>query len=93
MKLDKIKFAGLISYISTVTGKELSKGIIVNIDDYIDVEAPRYDVFVDMEKVNELLSYLTTSTEAGLIPAIKAYRALTNASLLEAKAAVEKYRK
>lgn len=93
MKLDKIKFAKLIAFIESIENV-YDTGVIGTIDDIIDIEPSTSNQFVEVEKVNKLLDCLRdTSTPGGIIPAIKAYRALTNAGLLEAKTAVEQYRK
>lgn len=94
MKLDKLKFAKLVQFISMSLNCDLSHQTIQELDAMIDIPAPipYYNQSVSVEKVDELLNCLfNPPPSGGIIPAIKAYRALTNASLLEAKTAVEKY--
>lgn len=88
------KFAQLISVISVWAGKSLDAHEVDQINDLVlDCHPPQPSSnYVSQEAVNELLICLNSS-ENHLIPSIKAYRALTNASLKEAKEAVEKYRR
>lgn len=87
------KFAQLISVISVWAGKSLDDHEVDQINDLVlDCHPPQPSSnYVSQEAVNELLICL--NSENNLIPSIKAYRALTNASLKEAKDAVEKYRR
>lgn len=86
MKLDKIRFAMLVSWIGR-RGIELDADDCNELDNLINITVPDVE-FTCVEKVDDLLRGMID----GLIPAIKAYRALTNAGLKEAKDAVEKYR-
>ena len=86
MKLDKLKFANLISYIS----KYDFNGDIETVDELCDIDVPIANQWVDVEKVDELLRQLNAVD--GFIPAIKAYRVLTGAGLKESKEAIERYR-
>lgn len=83
MKLDRIKFALLVSYIADMANRALSHNEAINIDSLTEIN-------VDVEKVDELLKHI--NCESGLIEAIKAYRVLTNAGLKESKEAIERYR-
>lgn len=88
MKLDKIKFAKVVAFISN----GFCVDDVQTLDDMIDVDVkPISTGFIEAEKVDELLRCMQERLKGGLIPAIKAYRALTNAGLKEAKEAVEKY--
>jgi ribosomal protein L7/L12 len=91
MKLDKIKFANLVAYIVGLRPEydvdcyQLDKLTEINVE-------PVSTGFVEAEKVDELLRCcMQERLKGGIIPAIKAYRALTNAGLKEAKEAVEKH--
>lgn len=86
MKLDKIRFARLISFISHAVG-ELQREDIEEIDCIIDVDVPETSK-ASCEAVDELLKQIALNER---IPAIKAYRNLTGAGLKESKDAVEKY--
>lgn len=90
MKLDKIKFATLVAYIGSLRPEHDID--LYSLDKLTDVDvAPVSTGFIEAEKVDELLRCMQERLQGGLIPAIKAYRALTNAGLKEAKEAIEKY--
>jgi len=92
MKLDKIRFAQLIAYISKL-GAELTFNSVRDIDSIVDIEVPAPTVqALNIELLHELLVEMRSAKDGRFIPAIKAYRALTGAGLKEAKEAVEKYR-
>jgi ribosomal protein L7/L12 len=90
MKLDKIKFARLISYCVSrgMTGDDVD---IECIDNLIDIDTPEAPKALTHE-VDELLRCMLSANSDGFIPAIKAYRVLTNAGLKESKEAIERYR-
>ena len=90
MKLDKIGFARLISFIGTLTNRDLDNDEIEWIDRQIDIEAPVAPAKAACADVDELLRQLNAPD--GFIPAIKAYRVLTSAGLKESKEAIERYR-
>lgn len=90
MKLDKIRFATLIGYLSRISGQTFAVDEIVEIDGIIDVPVP--EPVVSPSRIDELLTCMITANEAGFIPAIKAYRSLTGSGLKESKEAIEKYR-
>jgi hypothetical protein len=89
MKLDKIKFAKLVRYISGIQSQ--GDFDVEYLDDLIDVPTPVHNIKVDANDVNELLKQMI-NPDGGFINAIKAYRNLTGAGLKESKEAVEKYR-
>lgn len=90
MKLDRIKFATLVAYIGTLRPEHEID--LYSLDKLTEVEVtPVSTGFVDVKNVDELLRCMQERLTGGLIPAIKAYRVLTNAGLKEAKEAVEKY--
>lgn len=92
MKLDKIKFARLISYIQALTNRPYDEFEIGQIDTMIDLNLPPVAVgIVPAKAVDELLAAMQAGHNAGFIPAIKAYRAITGAGLKEAKDAIEKF--
>lgn len=89
MKLDKIKFANLISYLSSFNRLDVDQ--IERIDDLIDVEVPmpiehHYPKNDDVDRLMALMAEGTSKTEA-----IKIHRILTGLGLKESKDAVEKY--
>lgn len=93
MKLDKIKFARVIAYVSQLMVKYdgLSAEHVEDIDRLIDIYVEPVKIpLAPVESVNELLREIINPD--GFINAIKAYRSLTGASLKESKDAVEKYR-
>lgn len=87
MKLDRLKFAELIGYVSSFYRME--KEDIEKIDSLIDIKVPVQTNHVPCEAVDELLMLMAEGTRK--IEAIKAYRSLTGAYLKEAKDAVERY--
>lgn len=90
MRLDKIKFATLVAYIGSLHPK--NEIDLYSLDKLTEINMePVSTGFVETEKVNELLRCMQERLKGGLIPAIKAYRALTNANLKEAKEAIERY--
>ena len=86
MKLDRLKFAELIGYVSSFYRME--KEDIEKIDSLIDIEVPVQTNHVPCEAVDDLLKQMLAGEK---IPAIKAYRVLTGAGLKESKDAVEKH--
>lgn len=88
MRLDKIKFARVVQFID----RQLDSAELTELDSIIDINVePVSTGFVETEKVDELLRCVQERLKGGLIPAIRAYRALTNVGLKEAKEAVEKH--
>lgn len=86
MKLDKIRFAMLVSWISRRGAVELNAGDCSELDNLIDV--PMDVEFTSVEKVDDLLKSIS---EGRKIDAIKAYRALTGSGLKESKDTVEMF--
>lgn len=64
-------------------------GVLESLDEIIDIEVAQ-PASATQAQVDELLREV--QSPSGFIPAIKAYRALTNAGFKEAKEAIEKYR-
>jgi len=90
MKLDKIKFAMLISHCRNL-GAYFMMSDIQYIDDLIDINVEPVPIpHAEVAKVDELLRQLNAPD--GFVSAIKAYRALTGAGLKESKEAIERYR-
>lgn len=89
MKLDRIKFAVLVSYVTSLQPRENIDIPLLDTLTEINVE-PVADTRVSIDAVNELLAAI--NVEGKLIEAIKAYRSLTGAGLKEAKDAIERYR-
>jgi ribosomal protein L7/L12 len=90
MKLDKIRFASLVGFLSCRYALTFTQDDIREVDELIEfeVEQPKAGV-VPCGLVDELLRRMAEGTHK--IEAIKAYRVLTGASLKESKDAVEKY--
>lgn len=89
--MDKILFARLVTVITNWTGNELTEYQVRELDSLTTpTKLPTSNrPIVPEQSVNDLLDAMQG---ARLIDAIKAYRAITNADLKEAKDAVEKYR-
>lgn len=89
MRLDKIKFASLVAYI---TGLRPEYNLDVgHLDTLVEIDVkPVATQYVDAAAVNELLAAL--NMEGKLIEAIKAYRSLTGAGLKESMDAINRYR-
>lgn len=89
MKLDRIKFATLVAYIGSLRPEhDIDLYSLDNLTE-INVE-PVSTGFVETEKVDELLRQIINPE--GFISAIRAYRTLTGAGLVESKKAIELYR-
>ena len=87
MKLDKIKFAKVVQFI---TDRGWA-GDVEILDDLIDIDVePVKTDKVDPAMVDELLREIANPD--GFINAIKVYRMLTGALLKESKEAIERYR-
>src|SRR5882724_7397412 len=90
MKLDKIKFARLVAYLSR-NGFDGYQSNIEAIDDMIDIEVPmpiehHYPKNDDVERLMALMAEGTHKIEA-----IKHHRNITGMGLKESKDAVERY--
>lgn len=81
---DPIKFATLISYITTLRGSGLNDYDIQPIATLIDTLGGSQSV----ESVDRLLSHMAAGRK---IEAIKEYRIMTGAGLKDSKDAVERY--
>lgn len=89
MKLNKIKFAALVSAVSRFTSYTINEDEASLMDELIDIDEPKRQ-YVPYQTVDELLAQIINPD--GFIPAIKAYRALTGEGLKESKEAIERYR-
>ena len=88
MKLDKIKFARLISFCAN-NGMTVGSYEIEQIDDLIDIEVPEPEqIYPNASLVTDLLKAMQ---EGKKIEAIWAHRAMTGMGLKESKDEVEKY--
>jgi ribosomal protein L7/L12 len=88
MKLDKIKFAKLLAYISYTSNYDFSSDVNY-IDDLIDVDAEPNRIYPQISDINYLMELMASGNHK--IEAIKAYRKLTGLGLKESKEQVEKY--
>jgi ribosomal protein L7/L12 len=88
MKLDKIKFAKLIAFISYASGYDFSSDVNY-IDDLIDVDAEPNRIYPQISDINRLMELMAAGQHK--IEAIKQYRTLTGLGLKESKEQVEKY--
>lgn len=89
MKLNKIKFAQVISYINNNCGM-LSYSTIEDLDCLLDFDIPEAQpVKASCEEIEALMELMVGGTQK--IDAIKSYRNLTSAALKDAKEAVERY--
>lgn len=92
MKLDKIKFAEIISWFGHRMKSCMTADEIRWLDKHIDIDVePVATQYVDAEQINGLLQQIDSPT--GFINAIKAYRSLTGCGLKESKEAIERYRR
>lgn len=83
--ISKVRFAKIISIVTRMCERELDEREIDRIENIITDETPYR---AEPGSVNELLSAMLQGEK---IRAIKAYRALTGATLVDAKNAVEGY--
>ena len=88
MKLDKIKFAKLLAYISYTSNYDFSDEA-GHIDDLIDVDAEPNRIYPQISDINYLMELMASGNHK--IEAIKQYRVLTGCGLKESKEQVEKY--
>jgi len=90
MKLDKIKFARLVAYLSR-NGFDGYQSNIEAIDDMIDIELPMpiEHHYPKNDDVERLMSLMAEGTR--MIEAIKIYRNITGMGLKDSKDAVERY--
>lgn len=88
MKLDKIRFATLIGYLSRISGQTFAVDEIVEIDGIIDMPIPEAPM-MNAETLHVLMALMQEGTRK--IEAIKQHRMMTGYGLKESKDAVEKY--
>lgn len=92
MKLSAVVFARLIARVTLITNWQFDKTNLEDIYDMIEFEVPEPQFNkVDSKKVVDLLSSM--QDKFSMIPAIRAYRELTGAGLMEAKNVIEIYYK
>ena len=89
MKLDKIKFASLMGFISCRYGLTITQDDMREIDELIDVEVEQQVVYPANHNIEMLMSLMAAGTQK--IEAIKTHRAITGYGLKESKDAVERY--
>lgn len=90
MKLDKIKFAELIAFISPRMKRTMDNIDLQEIDNIIDVELPQPDMaYPNTSDINYLMELMAGGQKK--IEAIKMHRKLTGWGLKESKDQVEKY--
>lgn len=88
MKLDKIKFARLVAFISSIS--TIGHDDIEELDRLIDIDVqPVPSGQIDPAAVDKLLFLMAKGTEK--IEAIKQYRLMTGQGLKESKDAIERY--
>jgi hypothetical protein len=88
MKLDRIKFAKLIAFISYASGCDFSSDVNY-IDDLIDFDVEPNRIYPQVSDINLLMELMASGNRK--IEAIKLYRKLTGHPLKESKEQVEKY--
>jgi hypothetical protein len=92
MKLDKIRFARLITHIQywVSSGSMLSESDIEDVDNICQIEMPQPDVaYPSVSDINRLMALMAAGQHK--IEAIRQYRILTGLGLKESKEQVEKY--
>ena len=89
MKLDKIKFAKVVSWISRMTnGLEFSEEDLRELDDIVQFDTPPVPA-MNATDLHVLMALMQEGTRK--IEAIKQHRMMTGYGLKESKDAVEKY--
>lgn len=89
MKLDKIKFAQLVAYLTNI-GAEFTFDSVRDIDSIIDVEMPEQPIqIMNPEQLHALMALMQEGERK--IEAIKQHRMMTGYGLKESKDIVEKY--
>ena len=91
MKLDRLKFAKLISYITHACGS-LSDNTIEEIDSLIEFEVPALEqekIYPTAGQIEQLIALMAEGTRK--IEAIKLHRVLTGYGLKESKDAIERH--
>lgn len=90
MKLDKIRFASLIGFISCRYALTVTQDDMREIDEIIDIDVPVADVAYPANNDIDMLMFLM-SQGTQKIEAIKVHRKLTGMGLKDSKDAIEKY--
>lgn len=88
MKLDKIKFAELVSWFGHRMKSAMTNSEIEWLDNYIDIELPEASV-ISAEALHTLMGLMQEGTKK--IEAIKQHRSMTGYGLKESKDIVEGY--
>jgi ribosomal protein L7/L12 len=89
MKLDKIKFARLISIITNIAGHALNNDEVDVVNHVIDIDVPEPEqIYPNASLVTDLMHAFANDQK---INAIRAHRAMTGMGLKESKDEVEKY--
>lgn len=89
IKMDKIAFAKLISYISNVSGYTFDKGSLIEIKAIIETKDQEQCFIKTYPCKNDVFDLMSGMFLNRKINAIKAYRVLTGEGLKESKDAVE----
>lgn len=90
MKLDKIRFASLVGFISCRYALTLTQDDMREMDELIDIDAPIAEqIYASTSDINQLMALMQAGTQK--IEAIKLHRKLTGWGLKECKDQVEKY--
>jgi ribosomal protein L7/L12 len=89
MKLDKFKFAKVVSWISRITnGLEFAIDDLQELDSIIDIDVEATVIRPDNNQLQRLMMLMAEGQRR--LEAIKTYRSLTGFGLKESKDAVEK---
>lgn len=92
MKLDKIKFAKVVSWISRITnGLEFAEEDLRELDDIIDINVEPVIIpseYINHHAVDTMLEAIANDRK---ILAIIAYRSMTGEGLKDSKDAIERY--
>jgi len=90
MKMDKIRFAQLVNFLSRHGMYELSLTEMQELDDIVQIDIPApVNNYPDADDINRLMALMTEGTQK--IEAIKLHRKLSGCGLKESKDMVEKY--
>jgi|Laugrespbdmm15dd_1035085.scaffolds.fasta_scaffold09789_6 ribosomal protein L7/L12 len=94
MKLDKIRFAWLVSYLTEVlnSGNRLTQLTVESLDEIIDVDVPEQApelIYPKNEQVEALMKHMAEGISK--LDAIRYHRDITGMGLKDSKDAVERY--
>lgn len=89
MKLDKIKFASLIDFISCRYALTITQDDMREIDELITIDVENEKIYPSSSDISQLMFLMQQGTQK--IEAIKLCRKLTGWSLKDSKDEVEKY--